>query len=70
MTRITMRRSHLQNVTTLTTCARQLGIAGLHHWSFDRDRGCAPGFASPICNTYGAAGTLGFTAEFLSKLGL
>ena len=42
----------------------------LHHWSFDRDRDCAPGFASPICNTYGVAGTLGFTAEFLSRLGL
>jgi len=31
---------------------------------------CAPGFASPICNTYGAAGTPGFTAEFLSRPGL
>ena len=60
----------LQNVATLVTYARQVGIAGLHHWSFDRDRDCAPGFASPICNTYGVAGTLGFTAEFLSRLGL
>jgi len=59
----------LANVATLVTYARQAGIAGLHHWSFDRDRDCAPGFASPICNTYGVAGTLGFTAEFLSRLG-
>ena len=60
----------LGNVPTLAAYARQKGLAGLHFWSFDRDTDCAPGYASPICNSYGTAGRLGFTMQFLSSLGL
>ena len=60
----------IADVTTLVNFAQQNGLAGIHHWSFDRDRDCAPGSASPTCNTYGTAGTLGFTNAFISKLGL
>jgi len=60
----------LGNVATLVTYVRQKNLAGLHFWSFDRDTDCAPGYASPICNSYGTAGRLGFTMQFLSSLGL
>ncbi len=60
----------LTDVTTLSTFARANGLAGIHFWSFDRDRDCPPGYASPLCNTYGQAGTLGFTQRFISALGL
>jgi chitinase len=58
------------NVSTVASYARSKGLAGVHFWSFDRDTDCAPGFASPICNSYGTAGRLGFTMQFLSSLGL
>ncbi len=60
----------LGDVAEIVTYARQRGLRGIHHWSFDRDRDCPPGHAQPICNTYGQAGTLGFTLRFLSNLGL
>lgn len=60
----------LGNVGTLAAYARQKHLAGLHFRSFDRDTDCAPGYASPICNSYGTAGRLGFTMQFLSSLGL
>lgn len=60
----------IANVSTVAAYARQKGLAGMHFWSFDRDTDCAPGFASPICNSYGTAGRLGFTMQFLSSLGL
>jgi len=60
----------LGNVATLAAYVRQKNLAGLHFWSFDRDTDCAPGYASPICNSYGTAGRLGFTMQFLSSLGL
>ena len=43
---------------------------GLHFWSLDRDTDCAPGSSSPTCNSYGAAGSFGFTNRFVSDLGL
>jgi chitinase len=58
----------MADVTTLTTFAKANGIAGMHFWSLDRDRDCAPGYAEPTCNTYGQAGTLGFTKAFLTNL--
>jgi hypothetical protein len=58
------------NASTVASYARSKGLAGVHFWSFDRDTDCAPGFASPICNSYGTAGRLGFTMQFLSSLGL
>ena len=44
-------------------------LAGVHYWSFDRDMDCSETAASPTCNNYGKAGTLGFLAKFLSGLG-
>ncbi len=60
----------LSDVTTVVNFARQNGLAGLHHWSADRDTDCGPGSASPICNSYGAAGNWGFTNRFISDLKL
>jgi hypothetical protein len=59
----------LADVATITAFAQQVGLAGLHYWSLDRDNDCAPGYASPTCNSYGAAGTLGYTNAFISGLG-
>ena len=44
-------------------------LSGVHFWSLDRDNDCPPGFASPTCNSYGQAGTWGFTNRFITKLG-
>ncbi len=44
-------------------------LSGVHFWSLDRDNDCAPGWASPTCNSYGQAGTWGFTNRFILKLG-
>jgi hypothetical protein len=60
----------IADASTLSSFAKANGLAGIHFWSFDRDRDCAAGAASPTCNTYGTAGTLGFTKAFLSDLGL
>jgi len=46
------------------------GVAGVHFWSLDRDVDCATGWASATCNSYGAAGTWGFSNAFVSALGL
>jgi len=59
----------IPDVATLSAYAAQKALAGIHFWSFDRDTGCGPGSASPICNSYGQAGRLGFTTRFLSSLG-
>jgi chitinase len=59
----------IANVATMSSWAKANGIAGVHFWSLDRDTDCAPGSASPICNSYGTAGTWGFTNAFLSGLG-
>jgi chitinase len=60
----------LADVATVSAYALQKGLAGIHFWSFDRDNDCAPGSSQPTCNSYGQAGTLGFTTTFLSDLGL
>ncbi|KAF0813752.1 putative bifunctional chitinase/lysozyme [Andreprevotia sp. IGB-42] len=57
----------LADVATVTNFAKANGLAGVHYWSLDRDVDCAPGFASPTCNSYGQAGTWGFTNRFLSN---
>ena len=59
----------IPDVPTLSAYAAQKGLAGIHFWSFDRDTDCGPGSASPICNSYGQAGRLGFTTQFLNSLG-
>jgi hypothetical protein len=60
----------IADVETVSAYALQKGLAGIHFWSFDRDVDCAPGSASPTCNSYGQAGTLGFTKAFVTDLGL
>jgi len=45
-------------------------LAGVHFWSLDRDTDCPPGAASATCNSYGVAGTWGFTNRFIADLGL
>ena len=60
----------LADVGTVSSYAKQKGIAGVHFWSFDRDNDCTQSWSSPTCNSYGQAGRLGFTTQFLSALGL
>ena len=60
----------LTDVDVLSSWALSNGIAGIHFWSLDRDNDCGLGSASPTCNSYGQAGTWGFTNRFISKLGL
>lgn len=60
----------LADVATVSAYVKQKGLAGARFWSLDRDLDCAPGSASPTCNSYGQAGTLGFMTAFLSDLGL
>jgi len=60
----------IADVTTLSNWAKANGISGIHFWSLDRDKDCAPGYASATCNSYGSAGTWGFTNAFISALGL
>ncbi|PCE27497.1 glycosyl hydrolase [Paraburkholderia acidicola] len=57
------------DVDTVSNFVKQNGLAGLHFWSFDRDADCAPGAASPTCNTIGGVGALGYTNHFASDLG-
>jgi chitinase len=58
----------LNDVATVASFATQNKLAGLHFWSLDRDTDCAPGSASPTCNSYGQAGSLGFLDAFLNAL--
>jgi chitinase len=60
----------LADVSAVSSYALQKGLAAVHFWSFDRDTDCTPGSASSTCNSYGQAGRLGFTTQFLSNLGM
>ncbi len=60
----------IADVTTLVNFVSANKLSGIHFWSLDRDKDCAPGYASATCNSYGTAGTWGFTNAFISKLGL
>jgi len=60
----------IADAATVSSFVKQQGIAGVHFWSFDRDRNCPPGPAKSTCNSYGKGGTLGFTNAFISDLGL
>ena len=60
----------IADVTTLSNWVKANGVSGIHFWSLDRDRDCAPGYASATCNSYGTAGNWGFTNSFISALGL
>jgi hypothetical protein len=56
----------LADADTITRFAISNGLAGIHYWSYDRDLDCAPGSASPTCNTIGDAGTRGYLKRFLA----
>jgi hypothetical protein len=56
----------LGDVGEVAAFAIAKGLAGVHYWSYDRDVDCAPGFASPTCNSMGNAGAHGFLARFLA----
>ena len=60
----------IADASTLSNWVKANGAAGIHFWSLDRDNDCAPGYASATCNSYGTAGTWGFTNAFISDLGL
>ncbi len=60
----------IADVTTLSNWVKANGASGIHFWSLDRDVDCAPGYASATCNSYGSAGTWGFTNAFIGALGL
>ena len=62
----------IANAQSMSSWALAKGLAGVHYWSFDRDRDCARGYASSTCNSLGvpSAGTLGFFKAFLSAFGL
>ena len=59
----------LADVSTVSAYVLSKGLGGVHYWSLDRDVDCAPGYASPVCNSYGSAGVLGFGKAFLAALG-
>jgi chitinase len=60
----------IADVATVSSFVKRERLAGVHFWSFDRDRDCRRGPAQPTCNSYGKAGTLGFTKAFVADLGL
>ena len=51
---------------TVAEFARSQGLAGVHYWSYDRDVDCAPGYASPTCNSVGGVGAHGYLKRFLA----
>ncbi|HEX4462052.1 MAG TPA: glycosyl hydrolase, partial [Polyangia bacterium] len=56
----------LDDVDTVSQFAIAQGLAGVHHWSYDRDDDCTAGYASPTCNSIGNAGTYGYLKRFLA----
>jgi len=58
----------LADVDTVVQFVRAQGLAGLHYWSYDRDRDCVSESASATCNSVGATGTRRYLARFLSAL--
>ncbi len=56
----------LDDVDTVSQFAIAQGLAGVHHWSYDRDDDCSDTYASPTCNSIGNAGTYGYLKRFLA----
>jgi hypothetical protein len=58
----------LDDVKSVIAFARSQHLAGVHYWSYDRDRDCPIGSASSTCNTMGDgyAGTMGYLKAFLA----
>jgi len=57
----------LADADTVSQFAVAQKLAGVHHWSYDRDVDCPAGSASPTCNSLGNAGTRGFLQKFLAE---
>jgi hypothetical protein len=58
----------LGDADTVAHFAIQMGLAGVHYWSYDRDVDCGQGSASATCNSMGSgyAGPHGFLKRFTS----
>jgi hypothetical protein len=56
----------LQDTDEMTAFAIANKLAGVHYWSYDRDIDCAPGYASPTCNSLGGVGAHGFLRRFIA----
>ncbi len=56
----------LADADTVAQFAVAEKLAGVHHWSYDRDVDCPAGSASPTCNSVGNAGTRGYLKAFLA----
>jgi chitinase len=56
----------LSDVDTVAAWVKAHGIAGVHYWSYDRDRDCPRGPASPTCNSRGAAGTHAYLKRWIA----
>jgi hypothetical protein len=57
----------LGDVDTVSSFAIAQKLAGVHHWSYDRDVDCPAGSASPTCNSIGNAGPYGYLKRFLDN---
>jgi hypothetical protein len=57
----------LSDVDTLSTFVIQIGLGGVHYWSYDRDADCPAGAASSTCSSMGSsyAGNRGYLKRFL-----
>lgn len=61
----------LEDAREVAAFVKEKGIAGVHFWSYDRDRDCTTARQHPrsTCNSYGKAGTFGYTRAFLKAFG-
>lgn len=60
----------IQNITTIAQFANSKNLTDLTYWDFSRDIDCAISHSvSAVCNSYGNAGTLGFTKKLLTETG-
>ena len=60
----------ITDAETLSKFAVANKLGGVHFWEFNRDKDCPlSNHTTDTCNSYGAAGTLGFTNAFLNGLG-
>jgi chitinase len=57
----------LADVDTVSAFVLQMGLAGVHYWSYDRDVDCPAGSASSTCSSMGNAyaGDRGYLERFL-----
>lgn len=56
------------DVDEVSSFALRVGLYAVHFWAFDRDKDCPLGPPQNECNSYGQAGTLGFTKKFANYL--